>query len=250
VDPTLALLVALGLLAVAIAYSSVGHAGASGYIAVMTLAGIASPEIRPAALGLNLVVGGIGLVRFARAGHVAWRAVLPLVLTSAPMAWVGARLRLPEGVHDLALAAVLGVSALALMGTAAGAPNRDASIAAPRVPWLAGLATGAAIGLLSGITGTGGAIFLTPVLLAAGWAATRDASGISVAFVWANSLLGLLGLAQAGLQLPSAFPWWVVAVVAGALAGTQLGIRLLPVPALRRMLGAVLLVAAAKLAFT
>ena len=230
-------------------YSSVGHAGASGYIAVLTLAGIASPEIRPTALALNLLVGGIGLVRFASAGHVAWRAVAPLVLTSAPMAWIGARLQLPEGVHDIALSAVLAVSALALLRTASMAPASDALVPAARVPWLAGLPVGAAIGLLSGITGTGGAIFLTPILLVMGWAATRDASGLSVAFVWANSLLGLIGLAQVGFTLPGAFPWWLLAVLVGALVGTQLGLKVLPVPTLRRVLGCVLLVAAAKLAF-
>jgi uncharacterized membrane protein YfcA len=118
-----------------------------------------------------------------------------------------------------------------------------------RVPWLAGLPVGAAIGLLSGITGTGGAIFLTPILLVMGWAATRDASGLSVAFVWANSLLGLIGLAQVGFTLPGTFPWWLLAVLIGAMVGTQLGLKVLPVPTLRRVLGCVLLVASAKLAY-
>jgi uncharacterized membrane protein YfcA len=248
-DGAALLLVSLSLLAVAVAYSSVGHAGASGYIAVLTLAGIASPEIRPTALALNLVVGGVGLARFAGAGHVAWRGVAPLVLTSAPMAWLGARLRLPEGVHDLALSTVLAISALALFRTASLAPTSDARVPVARVPWLAGLPVGAAIGLLSGITGTGGAIFLTPILLVMGWAATRDASGLSVAFVWANSLLGLIGLAQVGFTLPGTFPWWLLAVLIGAMVGTQLGLKVLPVPTLRRVLGCVLLVASAKLAF-
>ena len=231
---------------VAVLYSSVGHAGASGYIAAMSLVGMSVPEIRPTALALNLVVGGIGLYRFARAGHVSWRAVLPLVLASAPMAWVGARLKLPPGVHELALAAVLVVAALGLLRSARDALGADSGLT-PRVPWIPGVVTGAGIGLVSGITGTGGAIFLTPLLLWWRWAPTRDASGISVAFVWFNTLLGLAGLLSVGSTVPGAFPIWVVAVVGGALLGTHLGLRVLPVPTLRRVLAAVLLIAAAKL---
>ena len=163
----IALLAAL-FFTVAVLYSSVGHAGASGYIAAMSLVSMSVPEIRPTALALNLVVGAIGLYRFSHAGHVAWRAVLPLVLASAPMAWAGARLKLPPGVHELALAAVLVVAALGLLRSASGALNTDNGLV-PRVPWIPGAVTGAAIGLVSGITGTGGAIFLTPLLLWLRW---------------------------------------------------------------------------------
>lgn len=242
----IALLAAL-FFTVAVLYSSVGHAGASGYIAAMSLVSMSVPEIRPTALALNLVVGAIGLYRFSHAGHVAWRVVLPLVLASAPMAWAGARLKLPPGVHELALAAVLVVAALGLLRSASGALNTDNGLV-PRVPWIPGAVTGAAIGLVSGITGTGGAIFLTPLLLWLRWAPTRDASGISVAFVWFNSLLGLAGLLSVGAVLPGAFPVWVAAVIGGALLGTHLGLRVLPVPTLRRVLAVVLLIAATKLA--
>lgn len=248
-DPGLVALLAAMCFVVATMYSSVGHAGASGYIAAMSLVGMSAPEIRPTALALNLVVGAIGLVRFARGGHVAWRAVGPLVLASAPMAWVGARLQLPTGIHQIALAAVLLVSAFGLLRSAAGAARADEGLI-PNVPWPAGLLAGGSIGLVSGITGTGGAIFLTPLLLFLRWAPTRDASGISVAFVWINSLLGLAGLLSVGAAIPSAFPVWVLAVAGGALVGTQLGLKVLPLPALRRVLAVVLVVAAGKLAFT
>ncbi len=247
-DTSLVLLLAALFFAVATLYSSVGHAGASGYIAAMTLVGIAVPEIRPTALALNLVVGAIGLFRFARAGFVGWRAVMPLVLASAPMAWIGARLKLPPGAHEWALAAVLLVSALGLLYSAKNASKNDAGWHA-QVPWTWGPIAGGAIGLVSGITGTGGAIFLTPLLLFARWAPTREASGISVAFVWINSLLGLVGLLSVGATIPAAFPWWILAVAAGALLGTQLGLKVLPVPMLRRVLALVLLIAAGKLAF-
>lgn len=237
------------LLVIAILYSAVGHAGASGYIAAMTLTGMSVQDIRPSALALNLVVGSIGLFRFSRAGQVPWRSVLPLIAASAPMAWVGARLALSSQVVGWALGALLIASALALWVTAPKAMTVDDSVQ-PRVPVLPGLAVGAAIGLVSGITGTGGAIFLTPLLIFLRWAPTRMASGISVAFVLANSLLGLAGLLSKGASLSPSLPLWIAAVVIGALIGTQLGIRVLPVGPLRRLLSVVLLIAAGKLLLT
>lgn len=237
------------LLIIAVLYSAVGHAGASGYIAAMTLSGLPVQDIRPSALALNLVVGSIGLFRFARAGQVPWRSVLPLIAASAPMAWVGARLALPAHVYGWALGGLLIASALAFWVTAPKALAADDTVL-PRVPVLPGLAVGAAIGLLSGITGTGGAIFLTPLLIFLRWAPTRMASGISVAFVLANSLLGLAGLLSTGASLSSSLPLWIAAVVIGALIGTQLGIRVLPVGPLRRVLSVVLLIAAGKLILT
>ena len=115
------------------------------------------------------------------------------------------------------------------------------------MPWLAGLLIGAAIGTLSGLTGTGGAIFLTPLLLFAGWMPTREASGTSVAFVWINSLTALAGLLQSGQTLPTQLPLWLGAVALGALLGTQLGLKWLPIRGLRYALGVVLLIAAGKL---
>ncbi len=244
------MLLIAALFVIAVAYSSVGHAGASGYIAVLTLAGFAAAETRPAALALNLVVGGIGLWRFAGARRISWRSVLPLVLASAPMVWIGARLQLAKEVYAFAIAGVLVLSALALLRTAASAAKQDATIAQAHVPWASGLFSGGVIGVLSGITGTGGAIFLTPLLLARGWAATRDAAGISVAFVLVNSVVGLAGLASAGFTLPAGSWAWLPTVAAGALLGTQFGLKVLPVSALRMVLAAVLLVAAAKLVFT
>ena len=115
------------------------------------------------------------------------------------------------------------------------------------MPWLAGLLIGAAIGTLSGLTGTGGAIFLTPLLLFAHWMPTREASGTSVAFVWINSLTGLVGLLHSGQSLPAMLPWWLGVVAIGALIGTQMGLKWLPVRGLRLALGVVLLIASGKL---
>jgi hypothetical protein len=124
------------------------------------------------------------------------------------------------------------------------------SLASKPIPWPAALFTGALIGCLSGITGTGGAIFLTPLLLAMGWAHTREASGLSVAFVWLNSLAAILGLMRSNQTFPDALPLWLVAVALGALIGTQLGIHKWPAHRLRKGLAVVLVIAAGKLLFS
>ncbi|NZA28230.1 sulfite exporter TauE/SafE family protein [Luteimonas sp. SJ-92] len=241
------LLLALLFFLVATLYSSVGHAGASGYIAAMALAGLAPEQIRPTALALNLLVGGIGLVRFHRAGHVRWRNVLPFALASAPAAFLAAGVSLPEREFSVLLGVVLLVAAAGVFRSAGAAAASDARAAGRRVPWLPGLIAGAAIGALSGLTGTGGAIFLTPLLLFMHWMPTREASGTSVAFVWINSLAALAGLLRAEGTLPDALPLWLCVVAVGALLGTQFGLSWLPLTGLRRVLGLVLLVAAGKL---
>ena len=236
-------------LVVATLYSSVGHAGASGYIASMALLGFAPEQLRPTALALNLLVGGIGLYRFWRGGQVRPRNVLPFVLASAPAAFLAAQVALPKERYSLLLGLILLVAAVGVFRHAARAEGEDAEAVGRRVPWRVGLLVGATIGVLSGLTGTGGAIFLTPLLLFAHWMPTREASGTSVAFVWINSLTGLAGLLHATGTLPEALPAWLVAVALGALLGTQLGLRWLPVARLRQALGVVLLIAAAKLLF-
>ena len=243
------LLLAALFFAVAVLYSSVGHAGASGYIAAMALLGFAPEQMRPTALALNLLVGGIGLVRFWRGGHVRWRNVLPFVLASAPAAFLSAQVTLPKESYSLLLGIVLLAAAVGVFHHASRAESEDVAARGRTVPWLVGLLVGAAIGVLSGLTGTGGAIFLTPLLLFARWMPTREASGTSVAFVWINSLTGLAGLLHATGTLPTALPLWLVAVAVGALIGTQLGLKWLPVRTLRYALGVVLLIAAGKLLF-
>ena len=243
------LLLALLFFAVAVLYSSVGHAGASGYIAAMALLGFAPEQMRPTALALNLLVGGIGLFRFWRSGHVRWRNVLPFVLASAPAAFFAAQVKLPKESYSLLLGLILLVAAMGVFRSASRAEHDDRQSAGRRVPWLPGLLIGAAIGVLSGLTGTGGAIFLTPLLLFARWMPTREASGTSVAFVWINSLTGLAGLLHATGTLPPMLPLWLGVVALGALLGSQLGLHWLPVRGLRRTLGVVLLIAAAKLLF-
>jgi uncharacterized membrane protein YfcA len=238
---------AILFLLVATLYSSVGHAGASGYLAAMALIGLAPEQMRPTALALNLLVGAIGLFRFWRGGFVRWRNILPFVLASAPAAFFAAQIKLPKDSYSMLLAGVLLVAAVGVFRSAGRADNDDARAQGRRVPWAVGLLAGGTIGTLSGLTGTGGAIFLTPLLLFAHWMPTREASGTSVAFVWINSLTALAGLLQSEQTLPTMLPLWLGAVAVGALIGTQLGLKWLPVRGLRHALGVVLLIAAGKL---
>lgn len=235
-------------LLIAIAYASVGHAGASGYIAAMTLFDLAPTTIRPVALSLNVLVASIGVWRFHRAGLLDLKRLLPFILGSAPAAFLAAKHLHSPFLIKRVLAVVLLFAAIQLWRTARAALIDDASARAPK-PILAALA-GAGIGVVSGLTGTGGAIFLTPLLLFAHWAKTREASGLSAGFVLTNSIAGLAGLKASAITFPQAMPLWFAAVALGAFFGARLGTARLPVPMLKRVLAVVLVIASGKLALT
>ncbi len=231
----------------AILYASVGHAGASGYLAAMGLLGVGPETMRPTALALNVLVASIVTVRFHLAGQVNWRSVLPFILGSVPMAFVGGGLTLPADLYKPIAGAVLLVAAgrLAMTAGRAGATSEPD----PRVPAIPAIVVGGGIGLLSGLVGTGGGIFLTPLILFAGWSGARTAAGISSAFILANSISGLAGNVAAVQALPASLPLWLGAVAAGGLIGAELGARRLGTVGLRRALAVVLLVAGLKLIF-
>jgi uncharacterized membrane protein YfcA len=239
------LLLAVLFLAAAILYGSVGHAGASGYLAAMALVGIAPSVMKPTALVLNILVSTIVTVRFARAGYVRPLAILPFLIGSVPAAFLGGALTLPANIYRPIVGGVLLVAA-ARFGITAGRPSEEFP---PRAPWPAGVASGAGIGLLAGLTGTGGGIFLTPLLLTAGWAGTRFAAGASAAFILANSIAGLAGNLGSVGHVPSAIPLWLGVVAVGGILGSELGSRRLPAPGFRRALAAVLVIAGLKLIF-
>lgn len=247
-DPQTLLLSAL-FFAVAVLYSSVGHAGASGYLAAMALLGFAPEQMRPTALALNILVGGIGLLRFHRAGLVPWRKVLPFVSASVPTAYLAAQWQVPKETYGMLLGGLLAAASVAAWRSGDRIADSGETAASRPVPWPAAVLAGALIGGLSGITGTGGAIFLTPLLLAMAWAHTREASGLSVAFVWLNSLAAVFGLLRSSQSFPDALPLWLAAAAAGAVLGTQLGIHRWPAHRLRKSLAAVLMIAAGKLMF-
>ena len=242
------ILIILAIFIVAVMYSSVGHGGASGYLAVVAFWGIAPEVAKPTALVLNLFVASIGTYQFWRAGYFKWRVFWPFALTSMPFAFYGGIVQLPTDVYKIVLGAVLCLAAIRL----AVKLNNDDNVSDP--PIVAGLLIGAAIGLLSGMVGVGGGIFLTPVLLLARWAETKTAAAVSVVFILVNSFAGLLGGYLLGKgthigELPSEVWFWVVAAVAGGLIGATLGSKKFDSMTLRRVLAVVLLFASVKLIF-
>jgi uncharacterized membrane protein YfcA len=233
------------LFAAAVLYTSVGHAGASGYLAAMALYGLAPADMRPAALALNLLAATLATAQFRWAGHFDRALFLPLVAGSVPAAFVGGWLTLPGTVYKPVLAVLLFVAAVRLAW-----PHRDTTGPERRMPPWAAVLSGAAIGLLSGLTGVGGGIYLTPLLLFAGWAETKKAAGVSAAFILVNSVAGLVGrLVADPAALPPQMPEWAAAVLVGGLIGATLGSRVFAPGVLRRLLAVVLVVAALKLAF-
>ena len=233
----------LAIFIVAVLYSSVGHGGASGYLAVMAFLAVAPEVTRPTALVLNLFVASIGTVQFYRAGYFSWRIFLPFAVASIPMAFVGGMIHLPTDVYEIVLGAVLCLAAVRLAINLKG----DDRVTDP--PIIACLLIGAVIGLLSGMVGVGGGIFLTPVLLLMHWAETRVAAGVSVLFILVNSIAGLAGNWSQVTVLPPNVWIWIAAAVVGGLVGSTLGSKKFDSITLRRVLAVVLLFAGVKLIF-
>jgi uncharacterized membrane protein YfcA len=241
---TAQLLIILAIFAVAILYSSVGHGGASGYLAVMALLAVTPSVTRPTALVLNLFVASIAFIQFYRAKHFDWKVFLPFAAASVPMAFVGGMIQLPTAVYKTILGVVLMLAAvrLALNLKSENEPQT------PKV-WLA-LIIGAILGLVSGLVGVGGGIFLTPILLLMNWTETKKAAGISALFILVNSISGLLGNYAQVLQLPQTVWFWIGAAVIGGIIGSTFGSYRFNSLTLRRVLAVGLLLAGAKLIFT
>ena len=232
---------------IALVYASVGHAGATGYIAVMTLAGLPPDVIRPTALVLNVAVATIATAQFVRAGHLRRDLVVPLAAAGVPAAFVGGALDLRPTVFEGLVGVVLAVSAVRLAGQAVMPGWRSVAAGGRRLGALPLAALGGLLGLLSGLTGVGGGVFLTPALLALKAAPVREVAAVSAVFILANSLAGLGGALVAGRTIPPVGLAAVAAALGGGLVGSQLGAFRLPVRTLEGLMGVVLAVAACKL---
>jgi uncharacterized protein len=240
---SLDLLLALGMALGAALFTSVGHGGASAYIALMALFGLAPVVIRPTALALNVLVTSFSSLRYYQAGLFNWRTLWPVLLGAIPMAFIGGGIQLPGNFYKPLVGVVLLIAAIRLL-----MPQELKSTLTPRdIPIGWGIVCGLAIGFLAGLTGTGGGIFLSPILLFMGWSETRTASGVTSVFILCNSLAGLAGNYASLGALPSQLWLFVPAVLAGAFIGTRLGISTLAKRGILRALGVVLVIAGLKL---
>jgi uncharacterized protein len=228
----------------AVLYSSVGNAGASGYLAAMTLAGFSPEMMKSTALLLNIIVACITVVRFYRAGYFSWPLFWPFTVASVPCAFLGGTLILPGQLYQGLVGIVLVFAAYRLFWYADHATTRTTA-----VPPVMALLLGAGLGFVSGLTGVGGGIFFSPLLLMMGWAEPRQSASVSAAFILVNSVAGLVGESLSVHALPSAAPLWAGAVMVGGLIGSELGVRQLAEVTLRRLLAVVLAIAGLKLLF-
>ncbi|UFS65322.1 sulfite exporter TauE/SafE family protein [Paracoccus denitrificans] len=237
---------AVAFLAIALVYAAVGQAGASGYIAAMALAGFSPLAMKTTALALNLLVASIGTILFLKAGRLSWRNVWPFALLGFPFSLLGGAIQLPESIYFPAVGTVLILSALQMGRTAL----RRRSLAPEMVvtpPFGAALAIGAIIGFVSGTTGTGGGVFLAPIILSMNWGTARKTAATTAVYNLMNSGAALIGAYTVWNHVPSALPLWLLAVAAGGTVGAIIGSRYLSDRWIRGILALLLLVSGIKL---
>ncbi|HEV3009600.1 MAG TPA: sulfite exporter TauE/SafE family protein [Burkholderiales bacterium] len=238
-------LTALGMLAAAFLYASVGHGGASAYLAVMAVAGFVPAEMRPIALQLNVLVSLIATIKFYRAGYFRWRLFWPFAVLSVPAAYLGGAITLPTTAYKVVVGLVLLYAAWQLWWTARRSeesrPLRD-------IPTALAMVIGAALGVLSGLTGVGGGIFLSPLLLLMAWAGTKETSAVAAPFILVNSLAALTAGFVRNPAMPPDYVWVLMGtVLVGGWLGAEYGSRRFANPVVRRVLAVVLALAGSKM---
>jgi uncharacterized protein len=232
-----------GIFIAAVLYSSVGHAGASGYIAIMALAGLAPESLKPAALVLNILVASIASVQYCRVKAFSWPLLWPLIITSIPCAYFGGVFTLPVHYYKPILGVILIYAAAHSFYTAKTAPLKNVN--SPQISIL--LFAGAAIGFLSGLIGVGGGIFLSPLLLFFRWGETRVISGVVAVFILVNSIAGLLGVMSKHPALPDNLTYWSIAAIIGGALGSTIGSRHFSSTRIRQIMSLVLVIAGGKM---
>lgn len=242
ITPLIPLLICI--LVVAILYSSVGHGGASGYIAALALFSLPPAVFKPTALILNILVAAIATYSFARAGHFSWRLFWPFVTTSIPCSFIGGYLSLPQNIYNPLVGTVLLTSAFRLIFYS---EDETLTLRQPSIP--VAMIIGAGLGLLAGLTGVGGGIFLSPLLLFLKWGRAKEVSSVAALFILVNSIAGLLGHLGSLQTIPSFTPLLAVAALSGGIIGSVIGSRHLPIHFAIKTLSIVLTIAGFKLFF-
>ena len=244
-DYTSILLLCL-LALVAFLYSSVGHGGASGYLAIMAIAGVAPLMMKQSALIMNLAVSLFSFIGFYRAGAFKLKLFIPFMVASIPMAFWGGTMSLPDSIYKKILAVCIFISIIRLLFQFEDSkePNRE-------IPLWAGLLSGGSIGLLSGLLGIGGGIILSPLMLLMRWSKLKETAAVSALFIFVNSVSGLYGQIQkGGLILPKELQIAVAATIIGGLLGSYYGSQKFNYKTLKYLLAVGLTIASLKLLLT
>lgn len=238
------LLFVIGLMLIAFFYSSVGHGGASGYLALMALFGFAPGSIRYYALILNLVVSAIAFISYYRAGFLRWRKVLPFLITSIPAAYIGAHFTINPAIYKIILGIMLIIAVMRMLLVR----NTD-NETTQEPPIIPAFGIGLALGLVSGIIGIGGGILLSPILILARYAKIKEASAASAIFIFLNSASGLAGLFTSHFSFQPHIIYWLSGVMVAGFTGSAIGSRSFSEINLKRVLSLVLIAASIKLFF-
>lgn len=232
------------LFGVAFLYAAVGHGGASGYLALMAIYGIAPDVMKPTALLLNLFVSGSAFLQFYRGKHFIRRIFIPLAIASIPMSFVGGMLVIEDHLYKKMLGALLLLPVIRLFFFA----NTERSGLKASNSYIS-LLVGGSIGLLSGMIGIGGGIILSPVLLLLKWTDQKQTAAISALFIFVNSVAGLAGQFTKGIAFNNNMLLYVVIAFSGGLLGAYFGASRFNQNVLKNVLGVVLFMAAIKLWF-
>lgn len=244
-----ALLLSALFFVVATLYTTVGHAGASGYLAMMALVGLSPASMRPTALVLNIIVASFTVYRFRKARFFSWSGLWPFLLGSVPFAAVGGIQSLSRGTYYVSVGIVLLIAASYLVWRAFSTRPAMAEgvVLVRNIP---AVLMGCVIGFLSGLIGVGGGIFLSPILLLLGWAGPKTTAGISAPFILVNSAVALVAGSLTVQSLPGELPVLVAAALVGAFIGTWLGLERFKQKGLLTMLAVVMSLAGSKLLLT
>lgn len=239
------LLIPLAILVIAFLYASVGHGGASGYLALLAILGYTQDVTRPSALLLNLLVSTLAFIQFARAGHFRFALFWPFAVTSIPMSYLGAGIHVDPTWYTRILAICLLIAVARLLGLFGERTDAARPLHLPTA-----LLIGACIGFLSGLIGIGGGILLSPLLLLLRWCTTKESAAVSALFIFVNSASGMVRTWDGGAWLTPDVSTWLGAALVGGVVGSTIGAQRLSDARLRQVLGAVLLFASVKLLWT